>query len=117
MDVDFIVCNSGADLFVWWGGDEMRSYEPYDIHIEERWNKDSIERVLERMVADKIKKKPLLSSIKGTTGHFHILKEVPKQTVWNVDDVTVVDRVRARLRKAGIRVGCILQVFDFCCIV
>jgi len=110
-DVDFLICNSGADLFVWSGGDEMTSYEPYDIHIDERWNKDHIERVLGRICANNTEKRNLLINIKGTsTGHFHIVKEVAKQPIENVDDVSVADRVRAKLREVGIRVGCIQQV-------
>lgn len=93
----------------------MTSYEPFDIHIGEKWDKIAIERVLERVWADRKKQKRLLTYVEGQkdTGHFHILRAVEKQPVENVDDVTVVDRVRAQLRKAGIRVGCILQVCAF----
>ena len=109
-EIDFVVCNSGADLFVRSSGTEMTSYEPYDVHIDERWNKDAIERVLERMWADRQKQKHLLSPVKIPTGHFHIVKEVAKKPVENIDDVATVDRVRAQLRRVGIRVGCTLQV-------
>ena len=89
----------------------MTSYEPYDTHIDERWNKNHIERVVERIYANTTEKKSLLTNIKGSpTGHFHIVKEVAKQSIENVDDVTVVDRVRAKLREVGIRVGCVMQV-------
>ena len=88
----------------------MTSYEPYDIHIDERWSKVVIERILERMWADRHQKKHLLNSVNIAAGSFHIVKEVAKQPVEKLDDVSVVDRVHAQLRKAGIRVKCILQV-------
>ena len=90
----------------------MTSYEPYDIHIDERWSKVAIEHILERMWADRHRKKYLLNPIKISAGPFHIVKEVAKQPVEKLDDVSVVDRVHAQLRKAGIRVGCILQVLS-----
>lgn len=116
-DVDLIIANGGADVYVWAGQEDMISYEPYYMHIDVHWDKTVVQRLLERVWKDGEKKIRLLKPVHkktpfgltADTGPHHILMEIEKEYK-QVDDVAVVDRIRARLRNKGVRAQTILQV-------
>ncbi|GMH33769.1 hypothetical protein BSKO_01603 [Bryopsis sp. KO-2023] len=117
-DIDFIIVNGGADVFLWAGQDDMISYDPYDMHISGYWDKTVVERLLKRIWKDGKKEKRLLKHIHKKTGFGmmtdtgpnHILMEIEKEAKQSVDDVAVVDRIRAQLRNNGVRAQTVLQV-------
>lgn len=87
---------------------EQMAYEPYETHIENRWDKEIVKRALERLSEGR-NKTEIVRLVDEYTGPTHIVMEVQRK-VERVNNVTVVDRVRSHLRRSGIRVTCTLQV-------
>lgn len=120
-DIDLVIANGGADVYVWAGQagqEDMISYEPYDIHINVNWDKQVVQRLLESFWKDDQKQARLLKHVRKQTafgltpdsGPNHVLKEIEKEVKTRFDDLAVVDRIRARLRTKGVRAQIILQV-------
>lgn len=120
-DLDLIIANGGADVYVWAGQagqEDMLSYEPYEIHINVNWDKQVVQRLLESIWKDDQKQTRLLKHVRKQTafgftpdsGPNHVLKEIEKEVKTRFDDLAVVDRIRARLRSKGVRAQIILQV-------
>lgn len=84
--LDFIICSSGVDLFVWENGD-MVFYDPFDEHIGEYWDKKAVLKILESIPngsgSDSEKLLKPYKDVHGSSdfGPFHIIMELSKGMV------------------------------------
>eukprot|EP00803_Ostreobium_quekettii_P007884 evm.model.scf_2113.2 EVM.evm.TU.scf_2113.2 scf_2113:13778-22052(-) len=101
-DVDFAVCNAGADAFLAAGGEEMASCGAYEAHVDgSPWDKTTVRRVLERIPAGVASHRArLLKCAGGGTGPCHLVMDL-HPTVKPTR--LVVEGIRKRLRQQGIR--------------
>eukprot|EP00803_Ostreobium_quekettii_P010053 evm.model.scf_603.4 EVM.evm.TU.scf_603.4 scf_603:21080-24472(-) len=105
-DIDFMILNSGSDLFVWWGQEDMSSYEPYEVHIDDGWDK---KHVLNRFDKPPKQEKSTKWALKET-GPFHVITGAESSTVPGMDGVKAKDQILSKLRKRGIRTQMTFQV-------
>jgi len=105
-DIDFLVANSGADLFVWWGQEDMSSYEPYEEHIDDGWDKN---KVLNRFDKPSKQEKSTKWALMET-GPFHVITGAEYNIGPGMDGVRAKDQILSKLRKHGIRTQMSFQV-------
>ncbi|GMH42505.1 hypothetical protein BSKO_10424 [Bryopsis sp. KO-2023] len=113
--LDFIVCSAGVDVFVWAGGD-MVLYDPFDAHIDEDWDKSTVQSLLDRIPngAGGVEQKLLkpYKDVHGSSdfGPCHILMELSKGAQPAADEVALSDLIKRKIRRAGVRANIVLQV-------